>query len=96
MRPSGALFLFVGVGFLLFLSTLVDAHIRHNDAGDVLSQRAQLVAEYSLTDLGLFTEARYTRHLSQADLHSAFQDHPVSLEHFPSGSLLMPPQRQGR
>ena len=34
-----------------------------------------------LTDLALFTEARYTRHPSQADLQSAFQDHPVALEH---------------
>ena len=43
------------------------------------------------SDLALFTEARYTRHLSQADLHTAFQDHPHALEHFPSGSLYPPP-----
>ena len=43
-----------------------------------------------LTDLTLFTEARYTRHLSQADAFSAFQDGPVALEHFPAGSLVMP------
>jgi hypothetical protein len=52
---------------------------------------AGVVKELELTDLALFTEARYTRHLSQADLHSAFQDHPISLEHFPSGSLAGPP-----
>jgi hypothetical protein len=40
-------------------------------------------ANCSLTDLAWFTEARYTRHLSQADLHSAFQDGPGALEHFP-------------
>jgi len=39
----------------------------------------------------LFTEASYTRHLSQADLHTPFQSNPLSLEHFPSGSLLQPP-----
>jgi hypothetical protein len=39
----------------------------------------------------LFTEARYTRHPSQADLHSAFQDHPMAFEHFPTGSLIGPP-----
>lgn len=44
-----------------------------------------------LTDLALFTEARYTRHLSQADLNTPFQDSPLSLEHFPSGSIIMPP-----
>ena len=51
----------------------------------------QLARELHLTDLCLFTEARYTRHLSQADLQSAFQDHPLSFEHFPSGSLTLPP-----
>jgi hypothetical protein len=25
------------------------------------------------------------------DLHSPFQEHPVALEHFPSGSLVTPP-----
>lgn len=50
-----------------------------------------MVADFRLTDLCLFTEARYTRHLSQADLHSAFQDHPLALEHFPTGSLVTPP-----
>ena len=47
-------------------------------------------ARLGLVDLALFTEARYTRHPVQADLHSAFQDHPLALEHFPSGSLLPP------
>jgi hypothetical protein len=51
-----------------------------------------LVRELRLTDLCLFTEARYTRHPSQADLHTPFQDHPLALEHFPSGSLLGPPR----
>jgi hypothetical protein len=50
-----------------------------------------LVRELHLTDLCLFTEARYTRHLSQADWQTPFQDHPAALEHFPSGSLLSPP-----
>jgi hypothetical protein len=52
---------------------------------------SELVRTLELTDLCLFTEARYTRHLSQADLNAPFQDHPMSLEHYPSGSLVMPP-----
>jgi hypothetical protein len=44
-----------------------------------------------LTDLSLFTDARYARHPSQADRFAPFQDHPTSLEHFPSGSLVLPP-----
>ncbi len=43
-----------------------------------------------LTDLALFTEARYARHPAMADLHSAFQDGPLSFEHFPSGALVAP------
>lgn len=50
-----------------------------------------LVRELGLTDLCLFTEARYTRHPSQADLHSAFQNHPAALDQFTSGALVQPP-----
>jgi len=60
-------------------------------AGPALAEKRQLVRRLELTDLCLSTEASYTRHLSLADLHTAFQDHPLSLEHFPSGSILMPP-----
>lgn len=50
-----------------------------------LAASAALVEGVGLTDLALFTEARYTRHPSMADLHSAFQDGPMSFEHFPAG-----------
>jgi hypothetical protein len=56
----------------------------------ILAGKKELVQKLDLTDLCLFTEARYTRHLSQADLHSAFQDHPMAFEHFPSGSVALP------
>ncbi|AGA32197.1 hypothetical protein TVNIR_0495 [Thioalkalivibrio nitratireducens DSM 14787] len=51
-----------------------------------------LVRDLGLTGLALFTEARYTRHLGLGDRHAAFRDHPMALEHFPSGSLLPPPR----
>lgn len=53
-------------------------------------QKRRLVAELGLTDLSLCSEARYTRHPSQADLFSAFQDFPAAFEHFPTGSLIIP------
>ena len=56
-----------------------------------LADKRALVEKYGLTDLALFTEARYTRHPTQADRHSPFQDHPAALDHFPSGALLPPP-----
>ncbi len=54
--------------------------------------RAALVKRLGLTDLALFIEARYTRHPSQADRFTPFQEHPSSLEHFPSGSIAAPPR----
>jgi len=78
---------FAALSVLLALS-FVDAAVRGGAARADLERRARLVAALDLTDLALFTEARYTRHPSQADLHGAFQDHPIALEHFPSGSLV--------
>ncbi|TKD15435.1 hypothetical protein FBT96_16855 [Rhodobacter capsulatus] len=56
-----------------------------------LAEGARLVRALGLSDLALFTEARYTRHPSLADLATAFQDNPLSFDHFPSGSLIAPP-----
>ncbi len=60
------------------------------EAGHLPHHRA-LVRHFELTDLAVWTEARYTRHPSQADFFSAFQDAPGSLEHFPAGSVVAPP-----
>ncbi|MHC1742787.1 MAG: hypothetical protein AB9873_07115 [Syntrophobacteraceae bacterium] len=57
-----------------------------------VSSQRRLVAELEITDLCLFTDARYARHLSQADWHSPFQDNPTTLDYFPSGSMVMPPE----
>lgn len=65
------------------------------DAEAVSARRAassELVERLMLTDLALFTEARYTRHPSQADLFSAFQDHPGAWDHFPTGGVIPPPE----
>ncbi len=57
----------------------------------VLAGERALVARLGLTDLALWTEARYTRHPSQADRFAAFQDSPAAIEHFPAGSVVGPP-----
>jgi hypothetical protein len=86
-RALGILALLGGV----CLWTLADAAWLRTRRVPALARRTELAAGLGLTDLCLFPEARYTRHLSQADLHSPFQDHPGALEHFPSGSLVAPP-----
>ena len=59
-----------------------------------IPQKQELVKELELTDLAIWTEARYTRHPSQADFFSPFQDCPSSLEHFPAGSVVSVPDRR--
>jgi len=90
-RSSRAL---VGLAVLagLCAATFVEASRRQADRADVLRANRDLVRQLGLTDLSLFTEARYTRHPSQADRHAAFQDGPAAREHFPSGSLIGPPR----
>ncbi len=61
-----------------------------------LRKKRETVARLGLSDLCLFTDARYARHPAIADLFSPFQDHPRSLEHFPSGSLVGPPDHVRR
>ena len=83
---------------LLILCGLMAAHaaLSRRAAGPALREEAFLVRRLGLTDLCLSTEANYTRHLSLADLHTAFQDHPMALEHFPSGALFGPPRHLRR
>jgi hypothetical protein len=81
----------VGVGVALSAASAMDTLARQPSFEAARTTTLALVRSLGLSDLCLFTEARYTRHLSQADLHSAFQDHPISIDHFPSGSLVSPP-----
>jgi hypothetical protein len=91
-RPSTLALSVLAVAAAAFALSLVDAALPRAQREAELNETRALVARLGLTDLALFTEARYTRHPSQADLHSAFQDHPLALEHFPTGSLLPPPR----
>ena len=58
-----------------------------------IPRKQELVQRLELTDLAIWTEARYTRHPSQADFFAPFQDGPSSLEHFPAGSVVAAPDR---
>jgi hypothetical protein len=58
-----------------------------------IPRKRELVLRLELTDLAIWTEARYTRHPSQADFFAPFQDGPSSLEHFPAGSVVAAPDQ---
>ena len=93
MRKSSVFLSFSALGMVSVMFAILDGHLTCSSAAPLLEERARMVETLGLTDIALFTEARYTRHPSQADRHSAFQDHPGSMEHFPTGSFLPPPKR---
>jgi hypothetical protein len=81
---------FALIGALALMLTLEAAHAVWRAPAEArrIAASAELVRALGLTDLALFTEARYARHPALADLHAAFQDNPMSFEHFPSGSFV--------
>ena len=81
---------FLLVGAALLFSLLLPAHWADQNKVALWQHKRDLVAALAITDLSLSSEARYTRHVSQADLFSAFQDFPASFEHFPTGSMIPP------
>jgi hypothetical protein len=88
-RPSTIALTMLAVGLVGLAASGVEAVLH---AGEEDRAGAALVQRLGLTDLALFTEARYTRHPALADDHAAFQDHPMSFDHFPSASLVVPPR----
>jgi hypothetical protein len=91
MRKSDIFFIYMSINLALAGVAFVHSQLQQSSALKTVETQAQMVRELDLTDLCLFTEARYTRHPSQADRHTPFQDHPMSLEHFPTGSIVGPP-----
>jgi hypothetical protein len=86
-RPSTRLLAVVLGVALAGAAAAWHASARREAAGPELALQAALVTRLGLTDLCLSTEARYTRHPSQADAFAPFQDHPRALDHFPSGAV---------
>lgn len=80
---------------LLGVAAAADGARRREAAARRAAVEDAWVRRLELTDPCLFTEARYTRHPSQADAFSPFQDHPRALEHFPSGALVARPPGAG-
>jgi len=92
MRKSDVFLIYLVVHIILVFLMFTHASFKEKADMGSLKEKMEMVKRLELTDLCLFTEANYTRHLSQADLHTPFQDSPMSLEHFPSGSLVEPPK----
>ncbi len=82
---------FIVIEVMVLLLLLITASFSEKKMQPDLVANQQLVKSLMLTDLAIWTEARYTRHPSQADFFTPFQDFPAAIEHFPAGSLVAPP-----
>jgi len=80
------------IGQLLILTTLFFYNQAKSQAQlqGPIKAKQELVSRLGLTDFAIWTEARYTRHPSQTDFFSPFQDFPASPDHFPAGSIIAP------
>ena len=90
-RKSTIFITFMALNLAALFAIVAHATLSRKGAALEQAMRRGLVKHFSLTDLVLFTDARYTRHPAMADLNTPFQDYPMSFEHFPSGSLMPPP-----
>lgn len=90
MRKSSKLLLVVSAQLVVCMLLWAHSSLSRFYSQERLAEKRALVGRLMLTDIALFTEARYTRHLTQADLNTPFQDFPMALEHFPSGSFVQP------
>ncbi len=91
MRKSSVFLIYLAINLVLMALMFVHAGLARKAEASSLAAKSEMVQELGITDLCLFTEAGYARHLSQADVFTPFQDGPSLPDHFPSGGLVQPP-----
>lgn len=91
MRRSYVFFLYLFLCIGVISGLVVSSYNRTVEFSRSFSDMREMTRVLQLTDIFISHDARYTRNPSQADLFSAFQDYPGSIEHFPSGSVVPPP-----
>jgi len=91
VRRSSFFFLFIGLGLFIIAGLLIKSEGSVSRFSLATRDLDEITTSLRLTDISFSNDARYTRNPSQTDLFSAFQDYPGSIEHFPSGSVIAPP-----
>jgi hypothetical protein len=91
LRRSRVFFTFLSFGLVALVVLTIRSEQAVSDFRNAARDLEDITAALKLTDIAFSNDARYTRNPSQADLFSAFQDYPGSIEHFPSGSIVAPP-----
>lgn len=91
LRKSTLFFAVILLQLILAFSLLGHARFRMATDLPALRSMAEMSAQLGLSDLCLFTEASYTRHPAMTDFSTPFQNGHGIPEHFPTGSLIAPP-----
>lgn len=91
MRISSTFFLLIALCIIALAGLVIRSKGELSGFNSSREDIGEIVSVLQLTDMSFSNDARYTRHPSQADLFSAFQDSPSSIDHFPSGSVTPPP-----
>ena len=91
LRKSSLFIAFTAGSVVCLIMLFAHGAAERRAQAPVLNENRLIVDRLGLTDLCLFTDARYTRNPAVADRSSPFQDNPLSLDYFPSGSVLPPP-----
>ncbi|MDO9264078.1 MAG: hypothetical protein Q7U02_08930 [Desulfosalsimonadaceae bacterium] len=94
MRKPGFFFMYITLVLVFLTIAFTHAFFKRKADMSRLQLESDMVKELTITDLCLFTEAGYTRHITQSDFHTSFQDSPMAPDHFPSGSLVIPPRQK--
>jgi len=90
MRKCYYLFIITGVFLFADLIFVMNFSVQRNNYISDISEMRGVVRELGLSDLAVSTEARYTRHPAVSDPVVPFMDHPLDIEHFPTGSFWRP------
>lgn len=90
--PKSRIFILVTLAEIVLLAAccLFSYLLRTGPLQSGLAAKKELVRHLQLTDFAIWTEARYTRHPTQTDFFSPFQEFPGAPEHFPAGSIIAP------
>jgi len=91
VRKSYLFFMFVFLCLLLMIGLFAESDRAVSGFDRTVRDLGEITSSLKLTDISFSNDARYTRNPSQTDVFSAFQDYPGSIEHFPSGSVIAPP-----
>jgi len=83
--------MFVFLCLLLMIGLFAESDRAVSGFDRTVRDLGEITSSLKLTDISFSNDARYTRNPSQTDVFSAFQDYPGSIEHFPSGSVIAPP-----